>query len=123
MTKEVKIELTEAQRAKIAAATEKLSSEPKVTGVGKNVPESTAGRISREALRAIGEQGLRDVRAAEAGLPDAEIEDQDLRGPDIPESGMGAEISDREVRREGLREEGLREEGPREEPLRRDEDD
>lgn len=87
MTKEVKIELTEAQRAKITAATEKSTSEPKVPSAGMKVPESTAGRISREALRAIGEQGLRDVRDAAAGLPDPEIEENneaDLREGELP---------------------------------------
>ena len=92
MTKEVKIELTEAQRARITAATEKSMAESKGTGAGQPVPESTAGRISREALRAIGEEGLRDVRAAEAGVPDAEIEDQGLSGKEIPEPDMDAEV-------------------------------
>src|SRR5689334_16921186 len=69
MAKEVKIELTEAQKAKIKAATGKTMSELKVTSVGTNVAVSTSetsARISEQGLRqdgmrAIGEQATRAI--------------------------------------------------------------
>ena len=83
MTKEVRIELTEAQKAKIKAATGKTMSELKVTSVGDNVAVSASEKSTRiseqglreDGMRAIGEQGLR-----QDGLRGGEIGEAGLRG-------------------------------------------
>jgi hypothetical protein len=133
MTKEVKIELTEAQKAKIKAATGKNLSELKVTSVGKNVAVSTSETSTRiseqglreEGMRSIEEQGMRGAEIGESALREEGLREEGMRS--IEEQGMrGAEIEESALREEGLREEGLREEGLREEGLReeglRDED-
>ena len=88
MTKEVKIELTDAQKAKIKAAIGKTMSELRVTSVGDNVAVSASEKSTR-----LSEQGLR-------------------------EQGMRAEIGEQGIREQGIREQGLREQGLREQGLR-----
>ncbi len=84
MAKEVKIELTEAQKAKIKAATGKTMSELKVTSVGKNVAVSSetsekSARVSEQGLR---EEGMRSIE--EQGMRGVEIAEQGLRPPFAP---------------------------------------
>ena len=130
MAKEVKIELTEAQKAKIKAATGKTMNEVKVTSVGSNVAVSMsekAARVSEQGLRgdAISEQGLRPPFGPEGGwergidadvsalaaksLRGAEVGEAGLRGAAVGEAGMrGAEIGEAGLRGAEVEEAGLR---------------
>ena len=129
MAKEVKIELTEAQKAKIKAATGKNMSELKVTNVGANVAVSTSEKsprgagISEQGLRGaervrrgeavrgaeVAEAGLRGAEVAEAGLRGAEIGEAGLRGAEVAEAGLrGAEIGEAGLRGAEMSEAGLR---------------
>jgi hypothetical protein len=132
MSKEVKIELTEAQKAKIKAATGKSMNEVKVTNVGSNVAVSMSeksARVSEQGLLGdpISEQGLRPPFGPEGGwgerggidadvsaiaaksLRGAQVEEAGLRGAEIEEAGLrGAEIEEAGLRGAEIEEAGLR---------------
>ena len=135
MSKEVKIELTEAQKAKIKASTGKG---PSANVAGPANPKSA--RITEQGMRGqeIAEQGLRppfgngewgerggidgdvsslaskSLRGAgaeigEAGLRGAEVEEAGLRGAEIEEAGLrGAEVEEAGLRGAEIEEAGLR---------------
>jgi hypothetical protein len=133
MSKEVKIELTEAQKAKMKASTGK--------GPGANVAgpaNPKSARITEQGMRGqeIAEQGLRppfgngewgergaidgdvsvlaskSLRGGEigvAGLRGAEVEDAGLRGAEIEDAGLrGAEVEEAGLRGAEIEEAGLR---------------
>jgi hypothetical protein len=108
MTKEVRIELTEAQKAKIKAATGKTMSELKVTSVGDNVAVSTSEtstRLSEQGLRGqVGEQGMRGGEIGESGLRESGLKESGLKESGLKESGL---------KESGLKESGLKESGLR----------
>jgi hypothetical protein len=89
MAKEVRVQLTAEQKAKIKSAIGTTMTEIRVSSLGKNVAVSPAQKTTRLSEHGLREEGLREEGLREEGL-----------------------------REEGLREEGLREEGLREEGLR-----
>ena len=89
MAKEVRVQLTAEQKAKIKSAIGKTMTEIRVSSLGKNVAVSPGQKTARLSEHGLREEGLREEGLREEGL-----------------------------REEGLREEGLREEGLREEGLR-----
>jgi hypothetical protein len=102
MMKEVRIELTEGQKAKIKAATGKTISELKVTSVGENVAVSTSEESTLLSEQGLREQGMRGGEIGEQGLREQGLREQDLREQDLREQGMrGAEIGESGLRGEG----------------------
>jgi hypothetical protein len=104
MSKEVRVQLTAAQKAQIQAATGKTMSEIRISSLGKNVAVSATQKPTR-----LSEHGLREEGLREEGLREEGLREEGLREEGLREEGL---------REEGLREEGLREQGLREEGLR-----
>ncbi|HEX9687656.1 MAG TPA: hypothetical protein VGB47_01130 [Thermoanaerobaculia bacterium] len=88
MTKEVKIQLTAAQKAKIKAATGKTLSEIRVSSLGKNIAVSAGQKSTRmqaEALRAqspraVGQEALRGEALRGEALRGEALRGEALRG-------------------------------------------
>ena len=91
--KEVKVELTEAQKAKIKAGTGNATGEPKVESVGQSASE-TSSRLNETGMR---DDAMRAAEVGEAGFRAAEVGEAGLRGADIGEQGM------RTIDEQGLR--------------------
>jgi hypothetical protein len=79
MSKEVRIELTESQKAKIRAATGKTVGELRVTRVGKNVAVTPATSLSSQETRVV----TQDLRANDLSAQDMSITQQDLSAQDM----------------------------------------
>jgi hypothetical protein len=91
--KEVKVELTEAQKAKIKAGTGNATGEPKVESVGHSTSE-VSSRLNEAGMR---DNSMRGAEVGEAGFRAAEVGEAGLRGADIGEQGM------RTIDEQGLR--------------------
>src|SRR5688500_19724586 len=99
MAKEVRVQLTAEQKAKIKSAIGKTMTEIRVSSLGKNVAVSPGQKTTRVSEHGLREEGLREEGLREGGLREEGQREEGVRGEG--------------VRGEGLREEGIRGEGLR----------
>ena len=79
MAKEVRVQLTAAQKAKIKSAIGKTMSEIRVSSLGKNVAVSPGAKQSRLSEHGLREDGLREDGLREDGLREDGLREDGLR--------------------------------------------